>query len=153
MAITGDAEPSPGGVYVAEPLVQYHAWPPAVVDSSLVCALVFDEDGSAALASSVNRRALHAPDLLTYEVANVAMNKIRRGTPAAAVQPALLGLPALGVSLHAVEPEAALNLAIRYRLSAYDAAYLVLAEALRCPLLTLDRRLAEAAQQHLGSLE
>ena len=45
------------------------------------------------------------------------------------------------------------ELALRYDLSTYDAAYLWLAAGLKAPLATLDRRLGEAAQRHLQSLE
>jgi len=41
----------------------------------------------------------------------------------------------------------AIALALKRRLSVYDAAYVVLAEALRAPLVTADRRLAEATEQ------
>ena len=43
--------------------------------------------------------------------------------------------------------EAAMAVALERRLSVYDAAYVVLAEALRAPLVTADRRLAEATEQ------
>lgn len=41
---------------------------------------------------------------------------------------------------------------LRENVSAYDAAYVVLAEALDCPLLTRDRRLA-ASSSHLVLIE
>ncbi len=47
-------------------------------------------------------------------------------------------------------PGAAFELAARYRLTADDAAYLVLAARLRCPLLTFDTQLADAARRHFG---
>jgi predicted nucleic acid-binding protein len=36
---------------------------------------------------------------------------------------------------------------LRHNVSAYDATYVALAEGLRCPLVTLDNRLARAARQ------
>ena len=48
---------------------------------------------------------------------------------------------------------AVLAMARRYGLSAYDAAYLWLASQLKAPLATFDRKLGEAARQHLGALE
>lgn len=38
---------------------------------------------------------------------------------------------------------------LRHAISAYDAAYVVLADVLACPLMTRDRRLAKAAQEHV----
>lgn len=39
---------------------------------------------------------------------------------------------------------------LRHNLSAYDAAYVALAELLDAPLLTFDARLASAARQYVG---
>ncbi|MDP3414253.1 MAG: type II toxin-antitoxin system VapC family toxin, partial [Polaromonas sp.] len=44
------------------------------------------------------------------------------------------------------------DLAMRYGLSAYDAAYLWLAADLKCPLATFDDKLAAAARTHLAGL-
>jgi predicted nucleic acid-binding protein len=44
-----------------------------------------------------------------------------------------------------------LSIAERYRLTAYDAAYLCVAEQLGAPLATLDGKLAEAARAYLTS--
>ena len=52
-----------------------------------------------------------------------------------------------------IDLQAQVALALRYNLSTYDAAYLWLAADLKAPLATLDRRLGEAAQRHLQSLE
>ena len=43
-------------------------------------------------------------------------------------------------------------LALRYKLTAYAAAYLWLAAELKAPLATFDEKLAVAAQAHLASL-
>ena len=51
------------------------------------------------------------------------------------------------LSIHRWPSAAALRLRVftlRENLSAYDAAYVALAEALRCPMVTRDRRLARS---------
>ena len=56
------------------------------------------------------------------------------------------------IELHPIDPLVTTDLAQRYQLSAYDAAYLWLAADLMCPLATFDERLAAAAQTHLSGL-
>jgi predicted nucleic acid-binding protein len=140
-------------LYVAEPPASYRRLPPAVVDSSIVCALLFDEPARDAALATLGSHSLHTPRLLDYEVTNVAVNKLRARMPEDAVQQALRDYRALPFEHHEVEPEAVWQLAHRYRLSAYDAAYLWLAAELKAPLATFDRRLGEAARAHLGTLE
>ena len=89
----------------------------------------------------------HAPDLLWAEVANalrglVASALINR----ASAHQAIDLKKRLPVELHSTRDlaEKALDAALAHGLSAYDACYLVLAEALDATLVTADRRLAEA---------
>lgn len=58
----------------------------------------------------------------------------------------------LGVELHPVEPARILSLAMQYKLSTHDAAYLWLAAELKASLATFDEQLATAARAHLASL-
>ena len=58
----------------------------------------------------------------------------------------------MAIELHEIDIQAVCDLAIRYQLSAYDAAYLWLAAELKCPLATFDEKLATAAQAHLSAL-
>lgn len=137
-------------LHIAEPPAQYLARAPLVVDCSTVAGIVFLEDWEEQARQQVSGRALHAPHLLQCEIANVAVKKERRGEPHA-----LMGLSeatAMGIDLHPVDPVAVAQLALRYQLSAYDAAYLWLAADLRCPLATFDDKLAAAARTHLASL-
>ena len=50
-----------------------------------------------------------------------------------------------------MDHSAALGLALAADLTTYDASYLWLAQALSMPLVTFDRRLAEAARGYSGS--
>lgn len=147
------AEPAPRVLHVAEPPARFREPAPAVVDASLIAALLFVEPEQRVAAQRLARCRPVAPDLLPYELANVAVNKLRRGQDEATVQRSLGDLDALGIELHAIAAPLALELAARYALTAYDAAYLALADRLRCPLLTFDTRLAEAARRHLGARE
>ena len=55
-------------------------------------------------------------------------------------------------ALFSVPTTEVFELALRYQLSAYDAAYLWLASDLKAPLATFDEKLATAAQAHLSAL-
>ena len=139
-------------LYVAEPPAAYRAGPPIVVDCSLLAAMLFQEPDSPAAERKVAGRSLHAPGLLDYEVASVAVKKSRAGRAEVAGN-AMLRYARASIELHDVDPSALVALAQRYQLSAYDAAYLWLAAELKAPLATFDRRLGVAARQHLGALE
>lgn len=137
-------------LHVAEPSPRYLSRPPMVVDCSALAGIVFREAWGEAAAARLEARSLHAPYLLQAEIASVAVKKQRRGEAHAAFG---LSLAAeLEIDLHPVEPVAVAELALRYELSAYDAAYLWLAAQLKCPLATFDEQLARAAQSHLASL-
>lgn len=124
-----------------------------MVDASVLCALLFDEPEAQAAGQLLLGRELHAPRLLDHEVLNVAVTKVRRGLAAAAAQRALADYLEQPLTLTDPALDEQLELALRYRLSGYDAAYLWLAASLRAPLLTFDERLGEAAAAHLKTLE
>ena len=148
-AAAGQAEPAQRRLYVAEPALAYRLEPPVVVDCSTMAALIFDEPNSADAERQLAGKSLHAPTLLPYEIANVARNKQRSGLPSTTVAAALAEFADYHVQLVALQADELLALALRYNLSAYDAAYLALAGRLRAPLATFDKRLFAAAQQHL----
>ncbi|HXW35480.1 MAG TPA: type II toxin-antitoxin system VapC family toxin [Acidimicrobiales bacterium] len=111
-------------------------------------------DASAAVSALLNagpaRRALseeqvHVPHLIDPEVANA----LRRGVAASRIEPddawtALDRWRRLGMSRYAVFHLLERVWELRENLSAYDAAYVALAEALDCALLTADVRLGRA---------
>jgi predicted nucleic acid-binding protein len=92
-----------------------------------------------------------APHLLIYEVANgiaTAIEKKRIASDKATE--ALSNLLALGIELREVEPLRILEVALKYNLAAYDAAYLALAEQEKCELWTGDRDFYQAVKNELS---
>lgn len=139
-------------LYVAEPPAQFQMRALVVVDASLLCAVVFDEAERQPAQAQMRGRRLLAPRLIDYEVVSVAAKKQRQGLDADLVLRALRDFLDYQIELADPDPAQQLALALRYGLSGYDAAYLWLAAELRIPLLTFDRKLGEAARQHLESL-
>lgn len=118
-----------------------------VVDASAVLEVLLQTPA----ASGVSRRifapgeTLHAPHLLDLEVAQVLRRYVRSGIISAGRgAEALTDLADLPLNRY---PHFVLLPRIwqfRHNVTAYDAAYLALAEALGAPLLTRDRALASA---------
>ena len=117
-----------------------------VVDASALAALLFGEPEAEGVAERLGNARLVGPALLGFEVANVCLVKCRRHPER---EPALMRAFRLRTRLRieelAVDHEAAIDLAIGTGLTAYDASYLWLSRQLDAELITLDRRLAEAA--------
>jgi predicted nucleic acid-binding protein len=143
---------APAPFYVAEPPAAFSMRPPIVVDCSALSAILFDEPARDEALARLIGRSLHAPQLLDHEIVSVALKKRRKDGPVEAIAQALRDYATSDIDLHPVDLVAQYELAARYELSAYDAAYLWLAAELRAPLATFDRRLAEATQAHLGTL-
>lgn len=137
--------------YVAEPPAQYLVLPPLVVDCSMLAGLLFEEENQEQAAQRIRGKTLHAPCLLQVEMASVALKKQKTGDQTRAVD-GLQRLATMSIELHEIDPVATLALAIRYNLSAYDAAYLWLAADIKAPLATFDEKLGRAAQTHLATL-
>lgn len=115
-----------------------------VVDASAVLELLL----RTALAPAVEARlfagdTLHAPHLLDLEVAQVLRRYERKNElDAARGREALIDLEDLAIERYAHDMMLQRVWSLRANATAYDAAYLALAEALDAPLLTTDRKLA-----------
>jgi predicted nucleic acid-binding protein len=118
-----------------------------VLDASAVIEVLLQTP----LASSINRRVfdrhetLHAPHLLDLEVVQVLRRYCLAGDLSEqrgleAIQD-LMDFP---LTRYPHEPFLERIWELRSNVSAYDAAYLALAEALNAPLLTCDRALASS---------
>ena len=138
-------------LHVAEPSAAYARRPRIVDDATVLAAVIFGEDEQRQAVALLRGRALAVPHLVDYEMTNVALNKLRRERlPIDSVRSSLDTYSALSMERHAVDTTAVLALAHRYRLTAYDAAYLWLAERLEAPLASFDLALARAAHEHLA---
>lgn len=139
--------------YVAEPSAAYRMRPPAVVDCSVLVALLFDEPNRETARALIADRSLHAPWLLDHEVASVADKKRRAGVSQELVQAGIALYAGHDLTLHRAAPVDVVALASSYSISACDAAYLAIAARLKVPLITFDHKLGKAAERHLGALE
>lgn len=123
-----------------------------VVDASAMLALLLSEDAARDLAdveTGLVTGQAHAPDLLSHEITNSLIMASRRGRigdgQLLAALRAFSALPLQWDRADSFQQRTAIVvLAERYRLSAYDAAYLELATRLGVPLASLDQRLRAA---------
>ena len=143
---------APRTLYVAEPPVAYLVRPPMVVDCSAICGILFDEPWRADAIARIAGKTLYAPYLLNHEVISVTLKKHRQQWSRESITSALEDYVQYQIELRETDITAQLDLALRYKLSAYDAAYLWLAAELKAPLATFDEKLAAAARTHLASL-
>ncbi len=109
--------------------------------SAVVVGLLRDGSARELLA----REAVAVPHIADAEVAHALRGQVARGeVPAGAALTALRRWAVLGVRRYSLVPLLDRVWALRDNLSAYDAAYVALAEALGCALATADGRLARA---------
>lgn len=117
-----------------------------VVDASVVASALGDDgpDGDRMRARLAGERLL-APEVVDLEVVSVWRRAARAGgLDARRAQQALVDLAALPLVRAPHVPLLRRIWELRENLTPYDAAYVALAKALDAPLLTGDRRLADA---------
>lgn len=85
---------------------------------------------------------IHVPDLLFYELGNTIKQK--RDLLQGNAETILRDVFALGLTVHTLDIDVAastLRMALHYDATFYDAAFVALAESVRCHLITADRKL------------
>ncbi len=129
---------------------------PLVVDASVALAWALPDESSAyadLVLGVVERAGLRVPELWAREVANgLAVAYLRNRITPADERAFLVALSHLSIDVE--EPASALTVvrdgtaaAMRYGLTAYDAAYLDLASREQLILATLDKAMRKAAEQ------
>ena len=126
-----------------------------VVDASAVLELLLDTRAASDVENRLLRtgESLHAPHLLDLEIAQVLRRYVSVGelTPQRGKQ-ALTDLTDFLIIRYPHDPFLSRIWELRHNVSAYDAAYLALAESLPAPLITCDARLA-AAPGHRATID
>lgn len=117
-----------------------------VTDASAVLAVVLGEPEREAILDATQDVTLLAPAALFFEIGNALTAMYKRGRLAAAlIGPVWKAVQRIPVQLVTVEFDAALALAIERKIYAYDAYYLHCARSNGRPLLTLDHKMREIA--------
>lgn len=118
-----------------------------VLDASAVLELLLATKAGRKVAARIRspRLSLHVPHLLDLEVAQALRRYVAIGSLSSErARTALENLLDLDFVRHEHDVLLLRIWALRENLTAYDAAYVALAEGLKAPLVTLDRRLASA---------
>ena len=121
-----------------------------VVDASVLVAALVDSGHEGKWAESVlTEGCLAGPELVLAEASNI-LRRLERTKQISRIEAttALGDLLRLDMELFPFAPFAERVWALRENLTSYDAWYVALAEALDCPLATLDRKLSRASGPH-----
>jgi predicted nucleic acid-binding protein len=122
-----------------------------VLDASAAVELLLQTTAGLAVGQRVYSQdePLHGPHLLDLEVAQALRRSVQdEKISAERAAEALTDLQALRLLRHPHHPLVPRIWELRHNLTAYDAAYVALAERLDATLLTRDRRLSTASGHH-----
>jgi predicted nucleic acid-binding protein len=119
-----------------------------VVDCSIIIRLLANKPGDELLRQRL-ARTVHAPTLIDAEISSVVRGLSMTSKPevqisAERAREMLTDYAGLRIVRHPMQPLQTRAFEMRYSLTAYDAMYIALAEALGIPLLTDDGKLAAA---------
>jgi len=118
---------------------------PVVCDASALVEVGLRTDRGARVLDALRDNDAAAPDLVNAEVLQALRRLVRLGALGAGRAQAGIDLLAtMGVRRVGTTGLMGRIWALRDNLTAYDATYVALAEALSCPLVTADRKLADS---------
>lgn len=117
-----------------------------VIDSAAVVDALTVIEGTEELREELAYEELHAPSLLDFDIVSALRGLTLGGhLSTARAHDALTDFDDLPIRRWPSRAELRTRaFSLRHNLSAYDAAYVTLAEALQCPLFTRDARLARS---------
>jgi len=118
-----------------------------VIDASAMVDALVGTAVNAELMTLIAEQDVHSPALLDFEVASALRGHALAGRLRAhALNAALADFAALSIERHAMTTLLPNILDLRKNFTVYDAAYVVLAKALRSQLVTADSKMSEASR-------
>ncbi len=119
-----------------------------VADTNTFIAVALNEPEKDIIIRLTEGHDLIAPEVLPFEIGNALTAMMKRN--ALKTDEVILAwnmIQYIPVDLRRIEIGAALNIAIKYNIYAYDAYFLECARKLRSPLLTLDQQMKDIARK------
>ena len=117
-----------------------------VVDASVLVALLTHDDVSPVVARLGRSAEWHAPVTVDAEVLHALRRQwVADVLSAKAADQAVIAFHDIPITRHPVHPLVPRMWQLRQNVTAYDAAYIALAETLNLPLVTRDARLARSS--------
>jgi len=119
-----------------------------IADTNIFLAVALDEPEKNNIIKLTSGSEIFSPEILPYEIGNAlsAMVKRKRITKKEALS-AQNRANSIPVRLVSIDTYQALKLAIKYNIYAYDAYFLQGAKTLSHPLITLDKRMKQVANE------
>jgi predicted nucleic acid-binding protein len=118
-----------------------------VIEASAMVNALVDEPADPQLLAAIADADLHAPALLDFEVASALRGHALGGKiDQLRVDEAIEDFAAFSIERYPMTNALSRILDLRDNLGVYDAAYVVLAEALQAPLVTCDAKLRECTR-------
>ena len=120
-----------------------------ILDASVILKMIFEEqDTNIALQLRENhitgKEKMAAPELLYYELANVLATKTPLSVKSSSSALAeIFNLEIETYTLGVEEFLSSINLSNKYKISVYDASYMILAKRLNCNFITADVKLVK----------
>jgi len=119
-----------------------------VADTNIFLAVSLNEAEKARIVDLTNEASIFAPEILPYETGNAFSAMVKRNKltkPEALEAESITNL--IPVRLVGVDIHESLRIAVDHDIYAYDAYFLQCAKAYSFPLLTLDKRMRQVAEQ------
>lgn len=117
-----------------------------IADTNIFLAAALEEPEKEQIIALTSGHELVAPEILPYEAGNALTALVKKAVldtdEVTTIWEVVMKIP---VQLTAIDIGSALRIATAHRLYAYDAYFLECAMRMRCPLLTLDRKMETVA--------